>query len=62
MCHGDVTPYLIVKEKVEDLGVADFNAHHKCRRFDKIVSAFKDQAVVTRWENISTVQYKFLPD
>jgi len=37
MCYGDVTPLLMDLDPDELIGrKADFNVHHKCRRFDKI--------------------------
>ncbi|KAH8879266.1 hypothetical protein GQ53DRAFT_855067 [Thozetella sp. PMI_491] len=37
MCHGDVTPILVLSDPTAPLGArADFNTHHKCRNFDKI--------------------------
>lgn len=64
MCHGDVTPFLIVKRDENDFGVADFNNHHKCRKFDTIVEAFKEKVVMERWSNIDfpSTQYEQIPD
>ncbi|MCJ1402924.1 hypothetical protein MMC11_006145 [Xylographa trunciseda] len=70
MCHGDVTPYIFVKESDDDiLGTADFNAHHKCRRFDKLVDFFEKKAVVSRWpgwpaghRQFTKDEYKGLPN
>jgi len=37
MCHGDVTPLLIHKDKKSPLGErAGFRAHRKCRDFGQI--------------------------
>lgn len=38
MCYADITPLLIKKSSRLKVGrMADFNVHHKCRNFDKIV-------------------------
>lgn len=38
MCYADVTPMLIIRDESRALGsFADFNMHHKCRDFDKLV-------------------------
>ncbi|TQS33910.1 hypothetical protein Golomagni_05730 [Golovinomyces magnicellulatus] len=38
MCYADVTPMLIIRDESRALGsFADFNTHHKCRNFDKLV-------------------------
>jgi hypothetical protein len=37
MCHGDMTPLLVTKERDEVTGWrADFRTHHKCRNFTKL--------------------------
>jgi hypothetical protein len=39
MCYGDITPVLAEVDHKQRLGrKADFNVHHKCRNFEKIVN------------------------
>jgi Mycotoxin biosynthesis protein UstYa len=39
MCYSDITPVLIKVDHKAQLGrKADFNVHHKCRNFEKIVN------------------------
>ncbi|KHN95181.1 uncharacterized protein MAM_06892 [Metarhizium album ARSEF 1941] len=46
MCAGDITPVLFLRDAASPLGVrADFNVHHKCRAFDKIVAHVKANGV-----------------
>lgn len=46
MCSADVTPLLYVYDKDNVLGHRpDFNTHHKCRDFNKIVDFVKENAV-----------------
>ncbi|KAI1124165.1 hypothetical protein F5Y10DRAFT_37005 [Nemania abortiva] len=38
MCNADLTPMLVLKDDSVAIGSkADFNVHHKCRRWDKVV-------------------------
>lgn len=38
MCYADVTPMVIIRDESRALGsYADFDMHHKCRDFDKLV-------------------------
>ena len=70
MCHGDTTPYVYEKMREDDiLGKADFDAHHKCRKFDKLVEFFETNAVVSRWpgwpdghRQYTKNEYKALPN
>ncbi|KAG8412277.1 hypothetical protein J3458_014465 [Metarhizium acridum] len=46
MCAGDITPVLFLHDEASPLGVrADFNVHHKCRTFDKLVDYVKKNGV-----------------
>lgn len=46
MCTGDVTPVLIRLDESKPLGAdADFQTHHKCRRFDKLTDWMKLHSV-----------------
>jgi hypothetical protein len=47
MCYSDVTPMLFeVDPSIPNLGrKADFNVHHKCRNFDKIVDWAQENKV-----------------
>jgi hypothetical protein len=39
MCYGDITPVLVELDNTTRGGrKADFNVHHKCRNFEKIVN------------------------
>ncbi|KAF2970829.1 hypothetical protein GQX73_g2785 [Xylaria multiplex] len=39
MCNADLTPMLVLKDDSVALGSkADFNVHHKCRRWDRLVA------------------------
>ncbi|KAI0530022.1 hypothetical protein GGR58DRAFT_525482 [Xylaria digitata] len=39
MCNADLTPMLVLKDESIALGSkADFNVHHKCRRWDRLVA------------------------
>jgi len=39
MCYSDITPVLVEVDHTKRLGrKADFNVHHKCRNFEKIVN------------------------
>jgi hypothetical protein len=39
MCYGDITLVLVEVDHTYRLGrKADFNVHHKCRNFEKIVN------------------------
>ncbi|KAI3324014.1 hypothetical protein HD806DRAFT_535129 [Xylariaceae sp. AK1471] len=45
MCNADLTPMLVLKDDTIALGSkADFNVHHKCRRWDRLVA----------WQSIDT--------
>jgi hypothetical protein len=38
MCNADTTPMLVLKDDSRAIGSkADFNVHHKCRNWDKVV-------------------------
>ncbi|TRX89736.1 hypothetical protein FHL15_009326 [Xylaria flabelliformis] len=38
MCNADMTPMLVFEDRDSPLGSkADFNVHHKCRRWDRLV-------------------------
>ncbi|WPH00671.1 Hypothetical protein R9X50_00350100 [Acrodontium crateriforme] len=46
MCSGDITPLLVKYDKNRAIGrVADFDVHHKCRDFEKIVDWIKVNGV-----------------
>lgn len=50
MCHGDMTPLLVTKDREEQSGWrADLNTHHKCRNFTKLQEWVKAH-VVEPWE------------
>lgn len=39
MCNADLTPMLVLKDDTVAVGSkADFNVHHKCRRWDRLVA------------------------
>ncbi|GAW23851.1 hypothetical protein ANO14919_134280 [Xylariales sp. No.14919] len=38
MCNADLTPMLVLKDDSRAIGAkADFNVHHKCRRWERVV-------------------------
>jgi len=38
MCNADTTPMLVLKDDSRAIGSkADFNVHHKCRNWDRVV-------------------------
>lgn len=44
MCYADVTPLLVYEDPDAPIGVrADFNVHHKCRKFDKLIEYVDNQ-------------------
>lgn len=46
MCYGDVTPILAEVAEHRQTGIKlDFNVHHKCRNFDKIVNYVREHPV-----------------
>ncbi|GAM87531.1 hypothetical protein ANO11243_055570 [Dothideomycetidae sp. 11243] len=47
MCHGDVSPVLVKINHKPDPPIeeADFNVHHVCRNFDKLVAWNQEHAV-----------------
>jgi len=48
MCYADVTPLLIYVDPNAPIGYrADFNIHHKCRDFDKLVEYVDNQPQVS---------------
>ena len=49
LCHADTTPFLYEMENEDDLGSSDFNAHHKCRNFEKVLEFWKAHTVIPRW-------------
>ena len=50
MCQGDVTPYIFIQGSKFPMGTADFNANHKCRDFNGIVTDFERNVVMPRWD------------
>lgn len=50
MCYSDITPVLLLDDDdPSSPGTADFNVHHKCRNFEKIVDYVEDNAVEVPW-------------
>jgi hypothetical protein len=53
MCNADVTPYLLYEQKAEPgLDVPareDFEAFHKCKKFDRLLDWVKINGVVVPW-------------
>ena len=49
LCLADTTPFLYEIENEDDLGSSDFNNHHKCRNFDKVLEFWKAHTVIPRW-------------
>ena len=46
MCYGDIAPVWVEIDPTNSPGVkADFNVHHKCRNFDKIVDWVENRQV-----------------
>jgi hypothetical protein len=53
MCFADTTPLLLIKDPTETLGGrADFNTHHKCRKFENIRSWMDENQRKTAWQNV----------
>lgn len=45
MCHGDVTPYLVMYDAASGSGFkADFSPHHRCRRFEPLRAHMEQHA------------------
>ncbi len=50
MCYADITPMLLLDDNdPQGIGSADFNVHHKCRDFDKIVEYVEEHGVEIPW-------------
>ncbi|KAI0197891.1 hypothetical protein F4808DRAFT_463272 [Astrocystis sublimbata] len=53
MCNADMTPLFIIEDDSNPLGAkADFNVHHKCRRWDRLVD----------WQRTHNIDNKSLGD
>ncbi|KAK3196268.1 hypothetical protein K4F52_000648 [Lecanicillium sp. MT-2017a] len=50
MCYADITPVLLLDDiDPGGVGTADFNVHHKCRDFEKIVDYVEEHGVEIPW-------------
>lgn len=53
MCNADLTPYLMFKTPGEASPVTeDFNASHKCKKFDRIMDWMKANSAAEEWAEI----------
>lgn len=52
-CNADLTPYLMYKTPNGASPVTeDFNANHKCKKFDRIMGWMKDNSAAEAWTDI----------
>jgi hypothetical protein len=52
MCNADLTPYLMFKTLGASPVTEDFNASHKCKKFDRITDWMKVNSAAEEWAEI----------